>query len=196
MFMPQGERSDLESEQMVPSIGLQWLWSALDQDYWLGLEVGVDLGVIYNHTYDGRGFTPAQFEQVKDDFETGIDDVTTQPTNAMASDVITLYGGPTVRVDFMGPSPIDVGAVLNLSVANSLVDSEWNCQSCTQPLPALDRGGGSADAAHGLLRIGGFISYQFEWFNIGADVGYVLFLGGDLPSMGGLDFGIALGVHF
>jgi len=187
--------SDLEVERIALGVQAQWLWSPLAVENPINWEIGADVGYQPFSSFSTDNITPTQWIGILSDTETGIEQLTIDHSNMfMAIDLTTMYFAVANRFDFMGPSPWDVGATVSLGYALTQVDAEWNCTPCDGTDP--DKGGGDADLQHLLIRIGGFVSYQFEWFNLGFDLGWFYWAGDDTPATMALDFGIALGVQF
>jgi hypothetical protein len=176
----------------------QWLWSPLNPENQINWEIGAEIGYQPFTSFSDGNISQTQWVEILGDFDTGIEQATvTHNRMFIAVDMTTLYGAVASRVDFTGPSPMDLGASLSLGYALTQIDAEWNCKEC-DPTPGVTptNGGGDADVQNFLIRIGGFFSYQFEWFNIGFDLGWVYFAGGDLPTTMAIDFGIAFGIQF
>jgi hypothetical protein len=187
--------SDLEVERISMGVQGQWLWSPLDKDNAINWEIGAEIGYQPFTSFSEDDITPTQWVGILADTETGIEQLTIDHSKMfIAIDVTTMYFAVANRIDFMGPSPWDVGASLSLGYALSQVEAEWNCKQCDGTNPT--NGGGDADLQHLYLRIGGFASYQFEWFNIGFDLGLIYWTGDDVPATMAIDFGLAFGVQF
>jgi hypothetical protein len=184
----------LKSDGLAVGINLQYMWSPLARTAPVRFEIGAEMGWIDQHGYESGGHTPQAFLEIRADLEPTFQQVSNYPANTVGVDTEVIYGGPVMRLDFLGPSSFDLGISTAFLGAQVASESYWFCTDCNGTGPSNETTDESAGTV--ILRFGAFFSWQYDWFAIGVDAGATYFQKNKLPMRYGFDFGFRLSVGF
>jgi len=195
-FQGMGGDADLKQSDLALALNLQYLWSPFSDSVPVRFEFGAEGGWIDQHDYDSGGHTPQTIAEFQRDLEPGLVTTPVTPVNDVIAETEIFYLGPSMRLDFMGPSSFDVGITSSFLFAQVATDAVWFCTDCTGSSGGASNESVDSTVTTAVIRFGAFFAWQYEWFSVGADLGFTYWQKNKLPMRFGVDFGVSFGVGF
>jgi hypothetical protein len=186
----------LNHRELALALNLQYLWSPFSAAAPVRFEFGAELGWADLHEYESGSHTPQTVTEIARDLDPGFRTTPITPVNDVIAETEFFYGGPVMRLDFLGWRAFDLGISTSVWLAQFDTEAQWFCTDCSGvgSTPGNETVDGSTTSV--VLRFGAFFSWQYDWFAIGVDAGFTYFQKNKLPMRFGLDFGVRVSVGF